>query len=122
MKRDALRLSQYSSIETSRDSNGRYFIAYSSGASVFIRGERELRRFLKVPKGLPMRESLDSWLASLADQDNERKVAVPLTSETPVEQTSPSLSPELLATGFGPEVFAGELDSSDPNNQTRTII
>jgi len=116
MKRDALRLSQYSSIETSRDSNGRYFIAYSSGASVFIRGERELRRFLKVPKGLPMRESLDSWLASLADQDAKR------TSN--LTEVRSSLSAELLATGFGPEVHAiteAEAIDHDPTANTRMI-
>jgi hypothetical protein len=69
MKRDALRLSQHQFIETSRDHNGRYFIAYSSGASIFVRDIADLRRFLKLPKSLPMRESLESWLASLGDQD-----------------------------------------------------
>jgi hypothetical protein len=69
VKRDALRLSQHQFIETSRDHNGRYFIAYSSGASVFCREAAELRRFLKLPKSLPMRESLESWLASLGDQN-----------------------------------------------------
>jgi hypothetical protein len=47
LKRDTLRLSPHQSIETSRDWNGRYFIAYSGGASVFIRDIAELRRFLK---------------------------------------------------------------------------
>jgi hypothetical protein len=69
MKRDRLVLSQHQSIETSRDWNGRYFIAYSGGASVFIRDIAELRRFLKIPKSIPMRDSLESWLASIADQD-----------------------------------------------------
>jgi len=73
MKRDALRLSQHQFIETSRDHNGRYFIAYSSGASVFVRDIADLRRFLKLPKALPMRESLESWLCSLGDQDTSRQ-------------------------------------------------
>ena len=73
MKRDALRLSQHQFIETSRDHNGRYFIAYSSGASIFVRDIADLRRFLKLPKALPMRESLESWLASLSDQDASRQ-------------------------------------------------
>jgi hypothetical protein len=72
-KRDRLRLSQHQSVETSRDWNGRYFIAYSGGASVFIRDIAELRRFLKIPKSIPMRESLESWLASLADMDAKKK-------------------------------------------------
>jgi hypothetical protein len=73
LKRDRLVLSQHQSIETSRDWNGRYFIAYSGGASVFIRDIAELRRFLKIPKSIPMRESLESWLASLADMDAKKK-------------------------------------------------
>jgi hypothetical protein len=70
MKRDALRLSPHQFIETSRDINGRFYIAYSGGASVFIRDVVELRRVLKIPKSIPMREALESWLASLADMDS----------------------------------------------------
>ncbi len=73
MKRDALRLSQHQFVETSKDFNGRYWIAYSSGASIFVRDIADLRRFLKLPKGLPMRESLESWLASLGDQDASKQ-------------------------------------------------
>lgn len=106
-KRDTFHLSPHQFVETGRDHNGRYFIAYSGGASVFIRELAELRRFLKIPKGLPMRESLDSWLASLSDQDAKRQPAPPPPTA------------ELLATGFGPECH---LDESDPNHATRTII
>ena len=113
MKRDALRLSQQQFIETGRDHNGRYFIAYSSGASVFIRDTKELRRFLKIPRSIPMRESLESWLASLEDMDAVRETA----RREP--QPALSLSDELLATGFGPEVFQ---DDADPTANTRTII
>ena len=73
MKRDALRLSQYCYVETGRDINGRYYIAYRSGAAVFIREQSELRKFIKIPKGIAMREALDSWLANLADMDDKRK-------------------------------------------------
>jgi hypothetical protein len=76
MRRDSLRLSPQTSVETSRDINGRFYIAFSGGASVFIRDVAELRRFLKIPKGIPMRESLESWLTSLADQDAKKKGAV----------------------------------------------
>ena len=72
-KRDTLRLSQHQFIETGKDGNGRFFIAYSGGASVFIREQKELLRFLKIPKSIPMRQSLDSWLESLADQDATKK-------------------------------------------------
>lgn len=112
-KRDRLHLSTYQTIETGRDWNGRFYIAYSGGASVFIRDLKELRRFLKVPKGIPSRESLDSWLASLEAMDAER---VAKREHLPQE----GISEELLATGFGPEVHV--LDESDPNYATRTVI
>jgi len=112
-KRDRLHLSPHQNIETGRDWNGRYYIAYSGGASVFIRDLKELRRFLKVPKGIPSRESLDSWLASLEAMDKEREAT---REHLPQE----GMSEELLATGFGPEVHA--LDESDPNFATKTVI
>lgn len=112
-KRDRLHLSPHQNIETGRDWNGRYFIAYSGGASVFIRDLKELRRFLKVPKGIPSRESLDSWLASLEAMDKEREAK---REHLPQE----GMSKELLATGFGPEVHG--LDESDPNFATKTVI
>ena len=109
MKRSFLKLSQYQTVETSRDFNGRYYIAYSKGASVFLREPRELRRFLKIPKSIPLREVLDGWIAGLEQADSARI--------QPKEQEG--LSAELLATGFGPEAH---LDESDPNYQTRTVI
>ena len=104
MRRERLILSPHQSVETYRDGLGRAFIAYSNGTSVLVREAAELRRFLKVPKGLPMRAALDSWLDSLQATDAER--------------TEPSRA-EVLATGFGPECH---LDESDPNYNTRTVI
>ena len=72
MRRERLNLSQYQSVETGLDGNGRYFIAYSSGASVFIRDLKELRKFLKIPKSIAMREKLDAWLAELEEADKEK--------------------------------------------------
>jgi len=72
MKRDRLHISAYQSVETSLDWNGRYYIAFSNNASIFLRDTKELRRFLKIPKGVPSRESLDSWIASLEATDRER--------------------------------------------------
>jgi len=76
VKRDQLRLSAHQTIETSRDFNGRFFVAYSSGASIFVRDPKELRRFLNIPKAVPMRTALDSWLASLAEQDAAKNAPV----------------------------------------------
>jgi hypothetical protein len=111
-KRDRLALSAHQSVETYRDGSGRCFIAYSNNASVFIRETRELIRFLRIAKGLPMRESLDSWLASLADMDAQRKTVV--VNEPPAGDPQPSslLSDELLATGWGPEVHDVDNDAT----------
>jgi hypothetical protein len=119
-KRERLHLSRYQSIETYRHSDTRVFIAYSGGCSAMFCDRKELVRWLKVPKSIPMRASLDSWLDSLeaADQERVSKSAQPLTSKAPVQQTSPSLSQELLATGFGPECH----DEEDPTANTRVII
>ena len=120
MKRETLHLSPAQFIETGRDMNGRFWIAYSGGASVFIRDRKELIRFLKVPRSIPIRASLDSWLDSLEAADGDRSVKreQPLTSEAPIEQTAPSLSQELLATGFGPECH----DEEDPALSTKMIV
>ena len=115
MKRDKLHLSQYQSIETGLDWNGRYYIAYSSRASQFFRDVAVLRKWLKLPKGIPSRDSFDSWIASIEAADQER--AAKRTSNLAEVRSAPSA--ELLATGFGPEC---DLDESDPNYQTRTVI
>ena len=112
MKRSRIHLSTYQSIETGLDASGRFYIAYSSQASLFFRDVVALRKWLKLPKGIPSRDSFDSWIASIEAMDQERAV-----KKKPLPQEG--LSDELLATGFGPEVH---LDESDPNYQTRTVI
>lgn len=71
MKRDTLRLPGGMSVETSKDWNGRFFIAYGKQASVFVRCPKELRKFLKLSLGTASRAALDSWLESLQDTGAE---------------------------------------------------
>ena len=111
MKREKLHLSQYQSIETGLDGNGRFYIAYSSRASLFFRDVVALRKWLKLPKGIPSRDSFDSWIASIEAADQER-----VAKKKPLPKEG--LSDELLATGFGPEC---DLDESDPNYQTKMV-
>ena len=120
MRRERLHLSQYQSIETGLDWNGRYYIAYSSPASLFFRDVKALRKWLKLPKGVASRDSFDSWIASIeaADQERVSKKAQPLTGEPLISGNGPNLSQELLETGFGPEVFAEE---EDPTANTKMI-
>ena len=127
-KRERLHLSRYQSIETYRDWNGRIFIACSSNCSMLFRDAKALRKWLNLPLKTPSREAFDSWIASLEAADRERvsKSAQPLTGRADTDNipvnTNTQLSQELLTTGFGPEVFSGELDESDPQYQTRTVL
>lgn len=100
MKRDRIQLSPYQSVESGRDINGRYFIAYSSGAAIFVREIADLRRFLRLPKGIPMRDALESWLTGLPSK--------PVAAARDDDQS------------FDP--LAHQLDESDPQFQTKTII
>lgn len=102
-KRSYLKLSAYQSVESSKDTNGRYFIAYSSGASVFIRDLKELRKFLRIPKSIAMRETLDAWLAELEEADKE-KATLTVVGDANVEgswdpkayQDDPALSTRMV--------------------------
>ena len=107
MKRERLHLSRYTSIETYRDFSGRTYIAYSSNASMLFRDAGELRKWLKLPKGVPSRESFDSWIASLEAADAAKQKPSP----------KEGLSDELLATGFGPEAF-----DEDPTTNCKMVI
>ena len=110
MRRERIHISQYQSIETGLDWNGRYYIAYSSRASLFFRDVATLRKWLKLPKGIPSRDSFDSWIASIEAADQERAA-----KKKPLPQEG--LSDELLATGFGPEVHEEE----DPTANTKMV-
>ena len=71
MKRDTLRLPGALSVETGRDWNGRFYIAYGKQASVFVRCPKELRKFLKLSLSTASRAALDSWLESLEATNND---------------------------------------------------
>jgi len=130
VKRDAF-VANGIRIETARDWTSRWFVCWKPNVSIYCRTRKEVLKFAAWPVKTPTGDSLRSWLDGLEQMDAERTSnltktrsslgAEPLTSEAPIEQTSPSLSQELLATGFGPEVFSGELDDSDPNYATRVI-
>ena len=106
MKSEFLHLSREQSVETNLDWNGRYYICRSGTCSVFRRDPLEVRKFLKLPKGIPSRAAFDSWIESLTAADEARQ------SRKVDKQID-------HATGFGPECH---LDESDPNYATRTII
>jgi len=75
---------------------------------MFFRDATDVRRWLKLPKGIPSRDSFDSWIASLEDFDKEKGIA-----QDPPAPSGASGSFDPLAHG---------IDADDPNFQTRQII
>ena len=116
MKREKLHLQSGMTVETGKDTNGRFFIAHARGASMFLRDSAQVRKFLQLAAKTPSRESLDSWFASLGLADRE--------SNQEAKAAEPTLSAEHWRTGFGPECHLDEngLDIHDPNYLTRTVI
>ena len=113
MKRERLELPGGMSIDTSRDLNGRYWIAYvptswGTGHTQITRNPSELRKALRLPKGTTSRQLFDDWLKDLEAIDAERICA----------QTAEGLSVEIKETGFGPECH----DDSDPVAGTKMVI
>lgn len=119
MRRDAF-TAKGLRIESWRSFDGRVFVCWRPDVSVYCRSRKEVLKFASWPIKTPTGDSLRGWLDGIEQMDAERvnKKAEPLTREAPDVQTSPSLSQELLATGFGPEVFAGD---DDPTANTRMI-
>lgn len=78
MKRDRLNLHGGMTVETGRDWDGRYFIAYRKGCSMYFRELKPLRKFLSLPIKTASRDALDSWLASLEAMDAERRAPEPV--------------------------------------------
>ena len=111
MRRERIHLQGDITVETGKDTNGRFLVAHASAVSVYLRDPQEVREFLDLPAKTPSLGSLDSWFASLSLADQQKPQLA--------KGTEPTLSAEALQTGFGPECH---LDESDPNFQTRTII
>ena len=107
-------------IETSIDASGRWFVVWKPDVSVYVRTRKEVLKFASWPIKTPTGDSLRGWLDQLEAIDQERvsKKAQPLTGGPLMEGKAPNLSQELLATGFGPEVFAEE---EDPTANTKMI-
>jgi hypothetical protein len=96
-------------IETSRDWDGRWFVAWKPHISQGLRDAKTMLRWLSWPTKTPTGDDLRAWLADLAAADAKRENK---TSDAGLDMD------EVKATGFGPEAH---LDESDPNFQTRTI-
>lgn len=86
-------------VNTDRDWNGRYYVAWQPNKSAIFRDTKELLRWLKWPPKTPTGDALREWVQRLeADDEAKRKRPRPVTPP-------PSA-----------------LDESDPNHNTRTVI
>jgi len=119
MKRDAF-AAKGLRIETSVDWTSRWYVVWKPDVSVYCRTRKEVLKFASWPIKTPTGDSLRAWLDQLEAIDQERvsKKAQPLTGGPLMEGKAPNLSQELLATGFGPEVFQ---DDEDPTANTKMI-
>ena len=104
-------------IETATDWSGRWFVVWKPNVSVYCRTRKEVLKFASWPAKTPTGDALRAWLDQMEAIDQERsKRALPLTTPELIQGSAPNLSPELLATGWGPEVH--DVD----NENTRTVI
>jgi len=119
MKRDAF-AAKGLRIETSVDWTSRWYVVWKPDVSIYCRTRKEVLKFASWPIKTPTGDSLRAWLDQLEAIDQERvsKKAQPLTGGPLMEGKAPNLSQELLATGFGPEVFQ---DDEDPTANTKMI-
>jgi hypothetical protein len=88
--------------------SGAWYIAWKPYVSMWFTDRKALLKFVSWPPKTPTGDRLREWLKSF-ESDAPTKEATELEV----------LSPEVKATGFGPECH---LDESDPNYQTRTVI
>lgn len=87
-------------VNTDRDWNGRYYVAWQPNKSAIFRNSKELLLWLKWPPKTPTGDALREWIQRLeADDEANRKRPRPVTPPP-----------------------SNAIDDSDPNNNTKTII
>lgn len=90
-------------INTDRDWNGRYYVAWKPHKSAIFRDSKELLKWLKWPPKTPTGDALREWVKRLEDDDEaKRKKPRPVSMLPPLTD--------------------GTLDDADPNHNTKTII
>jgi hypothetical protein len=80
----------------------RNFCCWKPGTSVFCANRKEVLRFMAWPPKTPTGDALRDWLTEIEESDAKRA--------KPAEQQG--LTPELLATGWGPETHDIDNDST----------
>lgn len=90
------------------------FICWRPHTSAGGNTRRDVLRFARWPASTPTGQALRDWLNSL-DLPEDTNTPAPQPDDTTTEVVQ--LSPEVMATGFGPECH-----DHDPTANTRTII
>jgi hypothetical protein len=80
----------------------RNYCCWKPGTSVFCANRKEVLRFMAWPTKTPTGDALRDWLTEIEEADAKRA--------KPAEQQG--LTPELLATGWGPETHDIDNDST----------
>ena len=94
-------------IESGRDWNGRYYIAWQPNTSRGFNDRKELLRWINWPPKTPTGDELRSWLDGLEQASPTELEAAPV-GDANVEGS------------FDP--LAHGLDASDPQHNTRTVV
>lgn len=80
----------------------RNYCCWRPGTSVFCANRKEVLRFIGWPPKTPTGDALRLWLTEIEESDAKRA--------KPTEQQA--LTPELLATGWGPETHDVDNDNT----------
>lgn len=97
-------------IETNRDWNGRYFIAWKPNVSKIFKNTSELLKWLQWPAKTPTGDAIRQWLEELKQRDQaSKKMPIQAIGDANVEGS------------FDPLAHESPLDESDPNHNTRII-
>lgn len=97
----------------------RHFICWRPHVSMGGNTRRDVLRFARWPASTPTGQELRDWLASL--DLPEDAAATPPVPETSAVAAMAELSPEVAATGFGPECHAADDYETDPTANTRMV-
>ena len=95
-----------------------YFICWRPHVSVGGNTRRDVLRFARWPASTPTGQAVRDWLNGL-DLPEDSGPAGPIP-ETSAVAAMAELSPEVKATGFGPECH--DRDDHDPTANTRMVV
>lgn len=111
------------SISITYSRRDRLFTCWRPHVSQVATTRKEVLAFARWPASTPTGQALREWLTALLAAPAEAHTFSKAELQAAgLEQAPEALTPELLATGFGPECFAPDDQEIDPTANTRTVI